>query len=492
MRTALFVVTLALAGLLGSATTVLAQKDRSIPLRSTLEEELSVRRVVWPVFVSAKKAGAEDACHELSPDKVRVIEDGERVTVTSLDRERRPTLYALLIDTSESMSERNSLHLAREAAKLYVDQLQPHESIAVFSFDDIFLLRAPVARMDSLDAKEEVKKAIDAIDASAGLTYLRDALNQLILHVESFPERKVIIVLTDGVDTMSRLPPDRVMGTAMSTPRQNVTIYTVGIGIPTYSGAFVKQLAELTGGTYFGIREPDQISATFQEVRRRLAQESYLSWIPQPFGQGRKDPLDAQYTFREVRIKSLDKRCKIDNPREYRFSSRRPTCGVASDDPVATDRSPLAGRWIRTIRTDRRYRLDARHLRGRGARVGHDVRRGFPGDAVAVVQRGDLRRSAVPGHRAALRRPGRRAPVATRGHPAVLVSQRRATGRCDRRGAKRGSRSRYDVPGTARGPGGELLRLLPALPGVDPGRGICAIGFRTAMMRRSSGFCTRG
>jgi Mg-chelatase subunit ChlD len=320
-------------------------------MRSTLEEELSVRRVVWPVFVSAKKARDEDACRDLLPEKVRVTEDGTRATVTSLDRERRPTLYALLIDTSESMAEKNSLHLAREAAKLYVDQLQPHESIAVFSFDDIFLLRAPVARMDSLDAKEEVKKAIDAIDASAGLTYLRDALNQLILHVESFPERKVIIVLTDGVDTMSRLPPDRVMGTAMSTPRQNVTIYTVGIGIPTYSGAFVKQLAELTGGTYFGIREPDQISATFQEVRRRLAQESYLSWIPQPFGQGRKDPLDAQYTFREVRIKSLDKRCKIDNPREYRFSSRRPTKApdfVAADGAASlpTTRSlPIGRHW---------------------------------------------------------------------------------------------------------------------------------------------------
>ena len=33
----------------------------------------------------------------------------------------------------------------------------------------------------------------------------------------------------------------------------------------------------------------------------------------------------AEYTFREIRIKSLDKRCKVDNPREYRFSSHLPT-----------------------------------------------------------------------------------------------------------------------------------------------------------------------
>ncbi|MCK5438751.1 MAG: VWA domain-containing protein, partial [Gemmatimonadetes bacterium] len=220
------------------------------------------------------------------------------------------------------------------AAKLYVDQLLPHESIAIFSFDDIFLLRAPVTRMDSSAAKKEMKRAIDTIEASAGLTYLRDALSQLVLHVESFPERKVIIVLTDGVDTMSRLPSGRVLGTAMSTPRQNVTIYTVGIGISTYSGGFVRQLAELTGGKYFGISEPDQISATFQEVRERLARESYLTWIPEAFGQGRKDPGDAEYTFREIRIKSLDKRCKVDNPREYRFSSHLPT---KAPDFVSTD-----------------------------------------------------------------------------------------------------------------------------------------------------------
>ena len=318
-------VTLILAGLVESATPVLARQAGSTPIQSTLEEEMSVRRVVWPVFVNAKKADDIEFCHALAPERIRVTEDGAKVTVKSLDQERRPTLHALLIDTSESMSEKNSLHLAREAAKRYVDHLQPHESIVIYSVDDIFLQRAPVTRMESPAAKEKIKQAIDAIEASAGLTFLRDALNQMILHVESFPERKVIIVLTDGVDTMSRLPADRVLGTAMSTPRQNVTVYTVGIGIWTYSGGFVRQLAELTGGKYFGIREPDQIGVTFEEVRARLARESYLSWIPQSFGRGRKDPEDAQYTFREVRIKSLDKRCKIDNPREYRFSSLLPT-----------------------------------------------------------------------------------------------------------------------------------------------------------------------
>lgn len=337
MRTALFAITLVLAGLLGSAVTVLARDSRSTPLQSTLEEELSVSRVVWPVFVSAKKPHDTGFCLALSPDRVRVTEDGSSVSVTSLDQERRPTLHALLIDTSESMSANDALHLAREAAKRYVDGLQPHESIGVYSFDDIFLLRAPVTRMEDTAAKEEMKRAIDAIEVSAGATHLRDALSQLILHVESFPERKVIIALTDGVDTMSRLASDRVLGTATSTPRQNVTIYTVGIGIPIYSGVFVRSLAELTGGKYFGIREPGQIAATFEEVRARLARESYLSWIPQPFGQGRKDPGDAVYTFREVRIKSLDKRCKIDNPRVSRFSSRAPT---KAPDFVSMDDAP--------------------------------------------------------------------------------------------------------------------------------------------------------
>jgi Ca-activated chloride channel family protein len=325
MRTVLFTITVVLAGLLGPATTALAQKTRPTPLRSTLEEETLVSRVVWPVFVSARRADDDATCLGLSPERVRITEDDFRVTVTRLDRERRPTLHALLIDTSESMSEKNALHLAREAAKRYVDRLQPHESIAVYTVDDIFLLRASMSEMKDAAAREEMKRAIDAIDASAGATHLRDALNQLILHVESYPARKVIIVLTDGVDTMSRLAPDRVLGTAMSTPRQDVTIYTVGIGLSVNSSGFVGQLAELTGGKYFGIREPDQIGATFEQVRARLASESYLSWIPRPFGQGSKDPGDAIYTFREIRIKSLDKRCKIDNPRGYRFSSQMPT-----------------------------------------------------------------------------------------------------------------------------------------------------------------------
>ena len=248
MRTTLFVIALVVAGLVGWPLTVLAEKTRSAPLHSTLEEELSVRRVVWPVFVNAKKARDTEFCLGLPPERIRVTEDGSRVTVTGLDQERRPTLYALLIDTSKSMSEKNALHLAREAAKGFVERLEPHESIAVYSFDDTFLLRAPVARMESPAAREEMKRAIDGIEVASGETLLRDAMNQLILQVESFPERKVIIVLTDGVDTMSRLAADRVLGTAMSTPRQNVTVYTVGIGIWMYSGVFARQLAELTGG----------------------------------------------------------------------------------------------------------------------------------------------------------------------------------------------------------------------------------------------------
>ena len=157
MRTVPFALMLTLTGLVVPGTTTFADPRQSAPVHSTLEEELSVGRVVWPVFVSAKKADDTEVCLGLSPEHVRVTEDGSRVTVTSLDQERRPPLYALLIDTSESMSEKNSLHLAREAAKLYVDQLQPQESIAIFSFDDIFLLRAPVTRMDNPAAKEEMK-----------------------------------------------------------------------------------------------------------------------------------------------------------------------------------------------------------------------------------------------------------------------------------------------------------------------------------------------
>jgi Mg-chelatase subunit ChlD len=351
MRSSVLLVSLSIAASVGCLGVARAGDAASAPIHSSLEEQMAVHRVVWPVFVEPRDPVDTDHCLGLPPDRVRVTEDRTAVEVTSLDRERRPTLHALLIDTSESMSERNSLHLAREAAKRYVAQLQSHDSIAVYSFDDVLVQRAPVTRMADADARRKVQAAIDDIAASGGLTHLRDALNQLVLHAESYPERKVIIVLTDGVDTMSRLSPARVLGTAMSTPRQNVTIYTVGIGITPYAGGFVRQLAELTGGKYFGIREPDQIGATFQEVGARLARESYLGWIPRPFGQGRKDPADEVYTFREVHIKSLDRRCKIDNPREYRFASNAPTKApdfvLDVDQPAlpATRLLPIGRHW---------------------------------------------------------------------------------------------------------------------------------------------------
>jgi hypothetical protein len=275
------------------------------------------------------------------------------------------------------MAERDALHLAREAAKRYVERLGPRESIVVFS-------------------------------------------------------------LTDGADTMRRLSPDRVLRTAMSTPRQDVTAYAVGIGFQQYSGVFVRQLAELTGGRYFDIGAPDQIGDTFEAVRERYLRYRFpdrdedtvrqllLARLTQP--STREIGLHLAAWLGDVSARELALRLEqkaidmlldatVIDPEDARRSAELIDIGPARADRTAPDSGPLVERECsgdlevrglegdrrsRTNRDDRRCRVDRADLRAKERR----------GSAEREVDRqarpGKRRRSAVAVRRAADTRPGDR------------------------------------------------------------------------------------
>lgn len=95
---------------------------------------------------------------------------------------------------------------------------------------------------------------------------------------------KVMILLTDGSDTASRMPPDRAAGIAKD---RGIRIDTVGIGAPQATGeakvdtATLRKIAETTGGRYFFGQDQNalaEIYATIDEITPANFQT--LSWRP--------------------------------------------------------------------------------------------------------------------------------------------------------------------------------------------------------------------
>jgi len=112
-------------------------------------------------------------------------------------------------------------------------------------------------------------------------TAIGDAIGIAVKRLEERPaENRVLILLSDGADTASELPPNKA---AQLAAYHGIRIYTVGIGADemvrrSFFGsrtihpsmdldeASLKEIARLTGGQYFRATDPEQLIAIYQKL----------------------------------------------------------------------------------------------------------------------------------------------------------------------------------------------------------------------------------
>jgi Ca-activated chloride channel family protein len=100
----------------------------------------------------------------------------------------------------------------------------------------------------------------------------------------STASQKLLILLTDGNDTASRVPPEH----AADIARQNdVVVYTIGVGDPAASGenrvdlSILQSVATTTGGRFFRAEDGAQLQAIYADIDRLApAKLDTLSWRP--------------------------------------------------------------------------------------------------------------------------------------------------------------------------------------------------------------------
>ncbi len=98
-------------------------------------------------------------------------------------------------------------------------------------------------------------------------------------------ENRVLIVLTDGNDTGSKVPP---VEAAKVAQQKGITIYTVAIGDPASVGEealdieVLQRVAELSGGGYYQALDRQQLQAASQKITQ-LEPEQFatLTFRPQ-------------------------------------------------------------------------------------------------------------------------------------------------------------------------------------------------------------------
>ena len=197
----------------------------------------------------------------------------------------------LALDLSQSMDERDfrspdgrritRVQAVRDVVADFVRR-RPGDRIGLVVFGDAPYPQVPFTMDHALVAT----MITDALPGMAGpRTAFGDAIGLGIkLFDESRAQQKVMIVLTDGNDTASRMPPERAAEIARD---RHVTVHTVGIGNPAASGEdkldlpTLQRTASTTGGRYFFGADQRQLEAVYAELDRITPHdEKTLSWRP--------------------------------------------------------------------------------------------------------------------------------------------------------------------------------------------------------------------
>jgi Ca-activated chloride channel family protein len=116
-------------------------------------------------------------------------------------------------------------------------------------------------------------------------TAIGDTIGLAIKTLEkSTAKQKLLILLTDGNDTASRVPPEH----AADIAHQNgVVIYTIGVGDPAASGenrvdfSVLRNVASTTQGQFFRAEDGAQLEAIYADIDKLApAKLDTLSWRP--------------------------------------------------------------------------------------------------------------------------------------------------------------------------------------------------------------------
>jgi Ca-activated chloride channel family protein len=255
----------------------------------------------------------------LTQKDFQVLDNGQVQRLTLFERGLQPITAMLLLDTSASMGL--NLNLAKAAAEQFVIRMLPGDRAGFGTFSD---------RVDKVqDFTNDRDRLLDAIRGQLHIgnpTRLWDAIDRTMTQLQPLGGRRVMVMLTDGGDTMSDLQFEQILARART---EELMIYVVEFQTtpqaaraeiplaPTASWVFggngpgarrgivggLRRLAEQTGGGHFLLGEYDDINTTFTRVMQELHYQYILGFAP-AVADGRVHALDTRVDRPNVVIRA--------------------------------------------------------------------------------------------------------------------------------------------------------------------------------------------
>jgi Ca-activated chloride channel homolog len=191
----------------------------------------------------------------------------QRIDVLASDQ--TPLNVVLAFDTSGSLTAERRDHL-RGAATGLLDGLRASDKAGLVTFSHVVVQRSTLT-----SDVGQVRAALDGL-SGGGDTALADGCYAALMLGQSEPGRALVIVFSDGVDTASWLPAERVLDAAS---RADVVAYAVSVN-PAATPAFLKDLTRATGGRLYENRSTADLRDTFLQVLDEFRHRYVLTYTP--------------------------------------------------------------------------------------------------------------------------------------------------------------------------------------------------------------------
>lgn len=214
----------------------------------------------------------------LTKENFKLLEDGQEQSINIFEKQSAvPLSIALAVDTS--LSTRHDLPLEQASAKRFAHAiLRPVDALSVYGFSEY------VRESTSFTADlKRIDEGIDHIRLGAA-TALYDAIYLISRALDRRQGRKVIVLITDGGDTISKIDYKEAVRAAQEA---EAIVYSI-IVVPIENSAgrelggehALIQLSEDTGGKHYYATSMAQLDDAFQKISDELRTQYLLAYYP--------------------------------------------------------------------------------------------------------------------------------------------------------------------------------------------------------------------
>jgi len=257
----------------------------ALPAAAQLGGRTRVEAVVVPVTVRTARGRLVS---RVSPSRFHLYVDGMEIPIPDLSREEDlPLSLGFILDTSGSMGG-HKLRACRELVLAFLRERSPRDEVALWTFGDGRVLD----RFHFGSGWYLLPRVLESL-RPWGDTALYDVLARVpeVVAGASHP-RRAVILLTDGVDTASRMGPEEAR---RLVERLRTPVYVLGVEPPprrlrpeglTYEEV-LERIAEASGGRYRRVPSTEEMPRVVEELLEELSSRFIITFTTSRAGERR-------------------------------------------------------------------------------------------------------------------------------------------------------------------------------------------------------------